>query len=284
MVDRSALINPRQPLWVSAGETVAWYELVIVGNEGCLQATRAAIVLNPFSHTQGCVVMSAPRTAVPIKAVIFDMDGLLLDTEGIYTEVTQIIAERYGRTYDWGIKQHIIGRGAQDLADYVVKALDLPITPAEFLEIREPLMSERFPKALGMPGAEALVRHLKAHNIPIAVGTSSSRNSFGHKTTLHREWFGLFDTIVTADDPEVGAAKPAPDIFLTAARRLDVAPEDCLVFEDSPFGVTAAKAAHMTAIAVPDEAMADSKYQHADQIIRKLADFDLAAYGLPPMA
>ena len=55
--------------------------------------------------------MNAPRTAVPIKAVIFDMDGLLLDTEGIYTEVTQIIAERYGRTYDWSIKQHIIGRG-----------------------------------------------------------------------------------------------------------------------------------------------------------------------------
>jgi phosphoglycolate phosphatase-like HAD superfamily hydrolase len=63
---------------------------------------------------------------------------------------------------------------------------------------------------------------------------------------------------------------------------LGTAPEDCLVFEDSPFGVTAAKAAHMTAIAVPDEAMADSKYHHADQIIRKLADFDLAAYGLPP--
>lgn len=228
--------------------------------------------------------MNAPRTAVgPIKAVIFDMDGLLLDTEGIYTEVTQIIAERYGRTYDWGIKQHIIGRGAQDLAEYVVKALDLPITPEEFLRIREPLMSERFPKALGMPGAEALVRHLSAHNIPIAVGTSSSRNSFGHKTTLHREWFGLFGTIVTADDPEVGAAKPAPDIFLAAARRLGVAPEDCLVFEDSPFGVTAAKAANMTAIAVPDEAMADSKYAHADQIIRKLAEFDLAAYGLPPM-
>ena len=55
------------------------------------------------------------------------------------------------------------------------------------------------------------------------------------------------------------------------------------MFEDSPFGVTAAKAAHMTAIAVPDEAMADSKYHHADQIIRKLAEFDLAAYGLPPL-
>ena len=228
--------------------------------------------------------MNTPRTVVgPIKAVIFDMDGLLLDTEGIYSEVTQIVVERYGRTYDWSIKQHIIGRGAQDLAEYIVKALDLPITGQEFLNAREPLMAGYFSKALAMPGAEALVRHLKAHNIPIAVGTSSTSSGFGHKTTLHREWFSLFDTIVTADDPQVGAAKPAPDIFLTAARRLGVAPGQCLVFEDSPFGVTAAKAAGMTAIAVPDEAMADSKYAHADLIIRQLADFDLAAYGLPPM-
>lgn len=228
--------------------------------------------------------MNPARTVVrPIKAVIFDMDGLLLDTEGIYTEVTQMIADRYGRTYDWGVKQHIIGRGALDLAEFLVKALELPITAQEFLTVREPLLKARFPMAQSMPGAEALVRHLKAHHIPIAVGTSSSAHSFEQKTTLHGEWFDLFDAIVTADDPEVGAAKPAPDIFLAAARRLDVAPEDCLVFEDSPFGVTAAKAANMTAIAVPDEAMADSKYHHADQIIRKLADFDLAAYGLPPL-
>lgn len=226
--------------------------------------------------------MANDGTLGPVRAVIFDMDGLLLDTEGIYTEVTQTIAGRYGKVFGWDIKQNTIGRGARELAQYVVEALELPMTASDFLVEREPLLRARFADAPAKPGAADLVRHLSDHRVPIAVGTSSTRTYFDIKTSQHRDWFELFDTVVTADDEAVRAAKPAPDIFLVAAGRLGVEPKHVLVLEDSPFGVAAARAAGMRVVAVPDPAMDRERYSAAIAVLDSLDQFVPESWGLPP--
>lgn len=216
-----------------------------------------------------------------ITHLIYDMDGLLLDTEGIYTEVTRMIVGRFGRTFDWSIKQHMIGRPALESAQYLVETLALPITPEQYLEERETLLLERFPRAEPLPGAERLVRHLHARGVPQALATSSTREFFELKTRRHRDWFALFDAVVTGDDPEVRQGKPAPDIFLTAARRLGADPECCLVFEDAPSGMHAARAAGMRVVVIPDPNMNRDVYGAAHEILDSLVEFVPERWGLP---
>ena len=211
-----------------------------------------------------------------IKAILFDMDGLLLDTESIYTEVTQMIVGRYGKTFDWSVKSHMIGRDSYDAASYLVKALDLPFEPEFYLEERNALLDERFPFAKPKAGAPELIKALSEKNIPIAVATSSNQHHFELKTRNHQDWFKYFDTVVTSNHPDVKLAKPAPDIFLTAAKVLSQEPKSCLVFEDAPSGVQAANAAHMQVIAVPDPNMSHDAFQDATAIIDSLTEFDLA--------
>ena len=217
-----------------------------------------------------------------ITHIIFDMDGLLLDTEPFYTEANQAVAGRYGKVFDWNVKSKMIGLPAQTSAKAMLEALQLPLTVPEYLEMRGPIMERLFPQAEPMPGAVRLTRHLKNCAVPQAVATSSTTHHYRLKTSRHVEWFRIFDLIVTGDDPEIKQGKPSPDIFLVAAGRMNVAAEHCLVFEDSPAGVEAARAAGMYAIAVPDPNMPDSAYDTAHQIIRSLAEFDLSYWGLQP--
>ncbi|MDJ0849987.1 MAG: HAD-IA family hydrolase [Myxococcota bacterium] len=216
-----------------------------------------------------------------IRHVIFDMDGLLLDTEGFYTEVTQEIVGRYGKVFDWSVKSAMIGRPAIESARYLVKTLELPLRPEDYLEEREKMLVERFHRAEAMPGAERLARHLHAHGVPQAVATSSTRSFFDLKTTRHRAWFALFHCVVTGDDPAVKRGKPAPDIFLAAAERLGADPAQCLVFEDAPSGAQAARAAGMAVVAVPDPNMDRSRYEDCDEVLDSLLDFRPERWDLP---
>jgi pseudouridine 5'-phosphatase len=222
-----------------------------------------------------------PAAFPKITHVLYDMDGLLLDTEPFYTEVTQRIVARYGRTFDWSVKSKMIGQPPLASAGILIEALNLPITPEEYLAERKELLAGLFPQAEAMPGARRLTEHLARHGIPQAVATSSHAHEFELKVTRHRDWFTCFQCIILGDDPEVRRGKPSPDIFLAAAARLGARAESCLVLEDAPAGVTAARAAGMSVVAVPNSGMNPEACRGADQILPSLEFFDLSAWGLP---
>ena len=220
----------------------------------------------------------------PVTHVVFDMDGVLLDTEHLYTEATQRIVGRYGRTFDWSVKGHMIGRPARDSARYLVETLQLPITADDYLREREALFETLMPTAQAMPGARALTDALRARAVPLAVATSSARPIYDLKTVNHRDWFASFAVVVTGDDPRIERGKPAPDIYLLAARELGADPAQCLAIEDAPAGVEAARAAGMQVIAVPDPALGHARVAAADVVLDTLVGLGPAQLGFGGVA
>jgi len=213
------------------------------------------------------------------RFAIFDLDGVLLDTEPLYTEANAQVAARFGKVYDWSVKRDCIGRGALDAARIIVDALALPLSPAALLQEREQILKVLVARAPAMRGAEAFTRALAARGVPLAIATSTEAPLYAIKAARHREWLAIFGAAVCGDDPRVSRPKPAPDIFLAAARDLGAPPESCLVFEDSPFGVEAARAAGMQVIALPDPAMDRARYASADAVVAGFADLTLDRLG-----
>ena len=221
--------------------------------------------------------MRLPRLA---HHVIFDLDGVLLDTERFYTEVTQSIVGRYGKTFDWSVKGNMVGRPAIESARYLVATLDLPISPEDYLREREEMLRARFVHSEPCAGARELTCALAARGVRQAIATSSERALFELKTERHREWLRVFAAVVLGDDPRLVRGKPAPDIFLLAAEDLGVDPTTCVVLEDSPVGIAAAHAAGMQAIAVPDPAMDRTRFADAELLVASLLELTPDDLGL----
>ena len=180
-----------------------------------------------------------------LKAVIFDMDGVLLDTEPLYTIAYNQVMAPWGVTLDEATKREIMGRPPSVSIPHVINKYNLRLSVEEFVERRKPVMDQLLNHVPEIPGAEALVRRLKRRHLPIAVATSTFSGLFEQKTREHA-WFSLFDVVVKGDDPEIKRPKPAPDIFCLAAERLGVEIQKCGILEDSPAGLQAAYASGAT--------------------------------------
>ena len=186
-----------------------------------------------------------------LRAVIFDMDGLLFDTESLYLEAWPHVGKRIGFPITTEVAR---------------TALSLPMVEQEVIfqshygmefttEVALPLMADWLRariEAEGMPmqpGVHALLALLRERNIPFALGTSNL-SQVAEAYLERADLLHYFDIIVSGD--MVNYAKPAPDIFLLAASRLGVAPSECLVLEDSPVGVLAAHRAGCVPVMIPD--------------------------------
>ena len=190
------------------------------------------------------------------KAVIFDMDGVIFDTEKVYLDIWIEVFEKYGYKMTKELYVNVMGTGRKNVIKTFLENFgdDLPI---------EKMYEEKDNQLFyiienqGIPlkeGVKELFSMLKEKNYKIALATSAKRERV--EKQIKDKWLKeSFDAIVCGDDVEKG--KPSPDIFLKAAKKIDVEPENCFVVEDSPAGIKAAFSGGMKGLHVEDLKVAD---------------------------
>ncbi|RMZ69197.1 HAD-superfamily hydrolase subfamily IA variant 3 [Pyrenophora seminiperda CCB06] len=194
------------------------------------------------------------------------MDGLLIDSEDLYTIVTNTILSRYSRPpLPWTIKAQLQGRPGPQAAQIFQTWAQLPISDEQFRLEQSELQKELFKQTKPLAGVMALLAGLKERGVNMALATSSHRGNYELKTGHLGDLFGYFreEHKVLGDDVRIppGRGKPAPDIYLLALSTLNktveaqgespIQPEECLVFEDSVPGVEAGRRAGMQVVWCP---------------------------------
>jgi HAD superfamily hydrolase (TIGR01509 family) len=204
-----------------------------------------------------------------IDAVVFDLDGLLIETEEIWDEVRETLARERGGRWTDSAQRDMMGMSSTEWSRYMHDVVGLPDPPERINELVVERMAERYRSNLPLlPGAADAVERL-ASRWPLGVASSSNRALI----ELALELSGLaryFQAIVSSE--EVARGKPAPDVYLEAARRLCVDPGRAAAVEDSHAGIRAAKAAGMRVIAIPNRSFppGEEALEAADVVLASL--------------
>ena len=211
-----------------------------------------------------------------IGALVFDLDGVILQTEEVWDEVRgRYVIERGGR-YDEEAQRAMMGMSAPEWSRYLADELGVPGTPEEISADVVRLMEARYREELPLiPGAKDAVDRLAAR-WPLGLASSSNRPLIDAALAL--SGLDRFFT-ATVSSEEVARGKPAPDVYLEAARRLEVAPEDCVAVEDSHSGIRSAESAGMRVIAIPNPSFPPDRdaLELADLVLHSITALDVDA-------
>lgn len=209
-----------------------------------------------------------------IRAVIFDMDGVMIDSEPIWEKTERILLGRRGMDYNPTYRDKIVGLNQNDSGELLKETFGLPETVREIINERIEILLGLYEKELVIvPGLLPLLKKLKEKGYLLAVASSSPYRVIKFvldKFSLHY----FFRVVVSGDFVELG--KPNPDIYLHTAKELGATPAECIVIEDSINGLKSAKAAGMLCIAVPDKRLNQKEFRIADLVMERLEEINLA--------
>lgn len=216
---------------------------------------------------------------ITVKAVVFDMDGLLVDSEPVWAIAETAMLEARGVQRDEDIQRKLIGLRTVDFLAGMREGYGMTDTIEVMqAEIMEHMISLIPTDVLARPGAPELLAYLEQRQIPCAIASSSPRRVID-AIVEGQGWGHYFDVRISGDD--VISGKPAPDCYLEAARRLGVDPAECLALEDSVNGAKAAVAAGMLTCAIPDnwhtphsafDGVTDHIYDSLHEVVALLTD------------
>jgi len=206
------------------------------------------------------------------RAVIFDLDGVLADSEPWWNEIDAKLLAEYGAKYHGEYHREVLGVSYPIAVEFYKKKFGISEPTGELMKRRGEIATEFFANRVGLfPNARRVLEELRNMKLNLAVATSSVSASARPFLDRH-QLTSFFDVIITGDEIERG--KPEPDIYLRTAEKLGIAPAECLVIEDSLSGIAAAKAAKMRVAAIPDRRFVNPREyeKEADYLMNDLSE------------